>query len=177
MRYFADKISSIFFQRAITQERAILLKGKICISYFVMRNPYMKFQNPSMQGSEVMLCIKKRNGRMDARTNVPESICPSNLQLLRSWGHKKWKKVEKKKKKKKNNGRTTHKSNAYLQTMTKTPAMFQRDRLKTVRGVASTNYPSDCVYGRTEGRTDGRTDEHNRHICDKIHLKGNPRKR
>ena len=48
-----------------------------------MKNPYMKFQNPSMYGLEVMLCIKKRNGRTDgrthARTNVPEAICPSNF--------------------------------------------------------------------------------------------------
>ena len=56
---------------------------KICVSYFFMKNPYMKFQNPSMHGSEVMLCIKKRNGRThgqtDTRTNVPEAICPSNF--------------------------------------------------------------------------------------------------
>ena len=32
---------------------------KISFSYFIMRNPYMKFQNPSMHGSEVVLCIKK----------------------------------------------------------------------------------------------------------------------
>ena len=48
-----------------------------------MKNPYMKFQNPSMHGSEVMLCIKKRNGRTDghtqADTNVLEAICPSNF--------------------------------------------------------------------------------------------------
>ena len=31
----------------------------------------MKFQNPSMHGSEVMLCIKKRNGRTeDGQTDV-----------------------------------------------------------------------------------------------------------
>ena len=35
----------------------------------------MKFQNPSMHSSEVMLCIKKFNGR----TNVPEAVCPSNF--------------------------------------------------------------------------------------------------
>ena len=35
----------------------------------------MKFQNPSMLGSEVMLCIKKHN----ARTHEPEAICPSNF--------------------------------------------------------------------------------------------------
>ena len=43
----------------------------------------MKFQNPSMHSSEVMLCIKKCNGqtdgRMHARTNVPEAICPSKF--------------------------------------------------------------------------------------------------
>ena len=87
MRYFADKISSICFQRAITSERGIILMGKICVSDFFMKNPYMKFQNPSMHGSEVMLCIKKRNrrtdGHMDARTykrprrNMP--LKPSKL--------------------------------------------------------------------------------------------------
>ena len=39
----------------------------------------MKFQNPSMHGSEVMLYIKKRNGRWHGRTYVPEAICPSNF--------------------------------------------------------------------------------------------------
>ena len=56
---------------------------KIRVSYFFMKNPYMKFQNPRMYGLEVMLCIKKRNGRTHgrthARTNVPEAICPSNF--------------------------------------------------------------------------------------------------
>ena len=44
-----------------------------------MKNPYMKFQNPSMQGSEVMLCIKKHKARMQGHTNEPEAICPSNF--------------------------------------------------------------------------------------------------
>ena len=60
---------------------------KIRVSYFFMKNPYMKFQNPSMHGSEVMQCTKKCNGRTHgrtdgrthARTNVPEAICPSNF--------------------------------------------------------------------------------------------------
>ena len=47
-----------------------------------------------------------------------------------------------------NNGRITPKPDAHLQTMTKTPAKFQKDQLKTVRGVASTSYPSHCVYGQ-----------------------------
>ena len=46
----------------------------------------MKFQNSSIHGFKVMLCIKKRDewteGRTDGRThgptNNPEAICPSN---------------------------------------------------------------------------------------------------
>ena len=49
------------------------------VSYLFMRNPYVKFQNPSIHGSEVMLCIKKHNGQTDGHTNVPEAICPSNF--------------------------------------------------------------------------------------------------
>ena len=48
-----------------------------------MRNPYKKFQNSSIHGSKVMLCIKKRDertdGRKDGRTNNPEAIRPSNF--------------------------------------------------------------------------------------------------
>ena len=48
-----------------------------------MRNPYMKFQNSSIHGFKVMLCIKKRDertdGRKDGRMNNPEAICPSNF--------------------------------------------------------------------------------------------------
>ena len=43
----------------------------------------MKFQNSSIHGFKVMLCIKKRDertdGRTDGRTNNPEAICPSNF--------------------------------------------------------------------------------------------------
>ena len=43
----------------------------------------MKFQNSSIHGFIVMLCIKKRDertdGRTDGRTNNPEAICPSNF--------------------------------------------------------------------------------------------------
>ena len=50
---------------------------------FFMRNPYKNFQNSSIHGSKVMLCIKKRDERTDARTvgrtNNPEAICPSNF--------------------------------------------------------------------------------------------------
>ena len=47
----------------------------------------MKFQNSSIHGFKVMLCIKKHDertdgrmdGRTDRRTNNPEAICPSNF--------------------------------------------------------------------------------------------------
>ena len=39
----------------------------------------MKFQNSSIHGSEVMLCIKKRDERTDGRTDNPEAICPPNF--------------------------------------------------------------------------------------------------
>ena len=43
----------------------------------------MKFQNSSIHGFKVMLCIKKRDerteGRTDGRTKNPEAICPSNF--------------------------------------------------------------------------------------------------
>ena len=46
----------------------------------------MKFQNSSIHGFKVMLCIKKRDertdGRTDGRTNNPEAICPpTSLKL------------------------------------------------------------------------------------------------
>ena len=51
----------------------------------------MKFQNPCKHCLEVMLCIKKRNGRTHGRTDGqmhkhPRSNMP--LQLLQSLGHK-----------------------------------------------------------------------------------------
>ena len=47
--------------------------GKKYASDFFMKNPYMKFQNPSVHVSEVMLCIKKRNGQTDGRTRARTS--------------------------------------------------------------------------------------------------------
>ena len=47
----------------------------------------MKFQNSSIHGFKVTLCIKthdertdgRKDGRTDGRTNNPEAICPSNF--------------------------------------------------------------------------------------------------
>ena len=55
-------------------------KKKIGVTYFFMRNPYMKFQNISIQGSKDMLCTRK----CDERTDKSEAICP---QLFQSWWH------------------------------------------------------------------------------------------
>ena len=46
---------------------------KKCVSYFSMRNPYMKFQNPSMPGSWWM------DARTDGFTDNPKPICPVNF--------------------------------------------------------------------------------------------------
>ena len=50
-------------------------------------------------------------------------------------------KINFKKKVTKNNLRIISKPHAYLQTMTKTPVKFQKNRYKTVGDVAPTRYP------------------------------------
>ena len=59
-RYFADKISSIFFSKGHNSGKGHNPNGKknTCQLFFI-RNQYMKLQNPSMHGLEVILCIKK----------------------------------------------------------------------------------------------------------------------
>ena len=41
----------------------------------------MKFQNPSMQGSEFMLCIKKRKAPTHERKNKKQYAPPTSLKL------------------------------------------------------------------------------------------------
>ena len=79
VRKIGIRFHSDFFQKGITSEREITqTRKKIQVSYFSMRNPYMKFQNPSMHGAEDMASTKSMtNGQT---TNMP-------CQLLRSWGH------------------------------------------------------------------------------------------
>ena len=56
----------------------------------------------------------------------------------------------------KNNLTTISKPHAHPHAMTKTPAKFQDDRYKTVRGVALTvKTPRVNVDGRMDGQTDG----------------------
>ena len=62
---------------------------KICISYIFMRNYYKKFQNTSMYGSKVMLCIKNVTKRWTDGWSGEYPRSNMLLQLLRSWGHKK----------------------------------------------------------------------------------------
>ena len=59
----------------------ILSRNKIRVSYFFMRNPYEKFQNSSIHGSKVMLCIKKRDERTDRRTTKKQYAPPTSLKL------------------------------------------------------------------------------------------------
>ena len=57
------------------------VKKKIRVSYFFMRNPYKKFQNSSVYGSKVMLCIQKHDERTGERADKqPRSNM--SLQLL-----------------------------------------------------------------------------------------------
>ena len=46
-----------------------------------MRNPSKKFQNSSIHGSKVMLCIKKRDERTDGRTTQKQYAPPTSLKL------------------------------------------------------------------------------------------------
>ena len=65
---------------------------------------------------------------------------------------KKKTKKKKKKKKKKHNKRILwkNKTHTYLQTMIKTPVKFQKDRSKTVGGVALTRYLLHIDFQSTE---------------------------
>ena len=58
----------------------------------------------------------------------------------------------------KNNLRILSKPHAYLQTMTKTSVKFQKNRHKTVGGVAHTRYIVLQGDGKTEGQTEGQTE-------------------
>ena len=76
------RFSFWFFQRGITPEREITrIRKKKRVSYFSMRNPYMKFEDPNMHGF----------WRTDARTHVLTNgrTIRNNMlpQLLWSWGH------------------------------------------------------------------------------------------
>ena len=51
---------------------------------FFMRNPYMKFQDCSLNGLKVTLCTKK----CDPRTHACNSKSNMTHQLFQSWGNK-----------------------------------------------------------------------------------------
>ena len=52
----------------------------------------------------------------------------------------------------KNNLRIISKPHAYLQTMTKTPVKFRKNRYKTVGGVAPTRYPQSIHFDIDKAR-------------------------
>ena len=85
------------FKRSITSERGITRtrkkkkkkKKKKLVSYFSMRNPSMRFQDPSMHGSKVTGGLKSVTyACTNERTNIQTSqaVCPTNP--FQSWGHK-----------------------------------------------------------------------------------------
>ena len=60
-----------YFQKGITPETEITrTRKKMCVKYFSMRNPYMKFQNPS---------ITVLDEWTDGHTHNPKPICPVNF--------------------------------------------------------------------------------------------------
>ena len=62
LKYLAYKISVQFFSKGHNSRKGHNPhKKKKKVYYFFMRNPYMKFQKSSMDGSKVMLCTKKRD--------------------------------------------------------------------------------------------------------------------
>ena len=70
IRYGMHQILFRFFQRGITPEREITwTRKKMCVKYFSMRNPYMKFQ--------ILACTVLE--RTDACTHNPKPICPVNF--------------------------------------------------------------------------------------------------
>ena len=76
---FADNIASIFLKDHNSGKGQNSVEKKYVFAIFFMRNLYKKFQNSSMHGSKVMLCIKKGDERTDGQTNASEAICPSNF--------------------------------------------------------------------------------------------------
>ena len=53
----------LFYLRGNNSKMGDNLDKKKWVTYFFMRNPYMKFQNISIPGSKVMLCTRKRDGQ------------------------------------------------------------------------------------------------------------------
>ena len=63
LRYLANEVSISFITRGITQTRK-----KIQVIYFSIRDPYMKFQDPSMHAL-VTGGIKKRDKQRNEQTS------------------------------------------------------------------------------------------------------------
>ena len=53
---------------------------KIWVSYFLMRYPYIKFQESSCNRTKDTICIRKTVA--DGRTDESKAICPSNFSKL-----------------------------------------------------------------------------------------------
>ena len=81
LRYPTYKIALLALKRGITwQGEIIQTRKKIQVSYFLTRNPYMKFQNPSLN----FILNGRKDGRTNEQTHKPKPICSP---LFQSWGH------------------------------------------------------------------------------------------
>ena len=79
--YPADNIFFKIFQRAITPKGEITRKRKkIRVSYFIMMNPHMKFQDSSFNGLKDTIGTKSvTHSRTHPLTDAPKAICPINF--------------------------------------------------------------------------------------------------
>ena len=83
LRYPTYKISLLAHKRGITRQGEIIqTRKKIRVSYFLTRNPCMKFQNPSFK----FFLNGRTDKQTDKRTDELKAICSP---LFQSWGHKK----------------------------------------------------------------------------------------
>ena len=131
-----------------------ILKKQYAYLQTILKTP-VKFQKDwpkTVGGVADTRMVVGADGRTDGRTDTQNfggyNIIPRHFLMA---GHKNGKKVIK------NNFRILKKQYAYLQTILKTPAKFQKDWPKTVGGVADTRMVVGAD-GRTDGQTDRRTD-------------------
>ena len=89
LRYFADKIASIFFSKGLNSGKGHnTVEKRICVRYFSSGIHIRNFKTEAC--AVLKLCYKSKsmtNGRMDEWT--VERLRSNMLLLLRSWGHKK----------------------------------------------------------------------------------------
>ena len=72
---------NLIFEKGSNSGTKNLPMKKIWISYFSIRNPYMRFQDPSMHGSKVTGGIQKYGAPMHGRTSQKQYAPPTFTKL------------------------------------------------------------------------------------------------